>query len=342
MALSNCIRGALVFNYAICHREFGLTTTSSDKGVAVLLHLSRFDHWQEFVDALNRIEAPFDIKVNLVRGLNEPDTLRRHTDRVNQTFPGAQVIESDNRGMDVGGMFRLFDLVRDSGYRALLYVHSKSDDVWRHAMLNTLTRNSSRAVDLLLGRDAGSNSRPVGMVGTYFHPFDYYNIGPCLELAAELGIGLETSWENYFRRYPASRDMPVGQRVAHAIAMGRPALRPEIDVEYAETFLGDIHGREQPMNAARFRRLKADGVTGPLPYFPGNCFWIHGGIIDKLARRISFDDEHARLPLNLASDRKFQSRAHAWERMLPVFALRNGFRLVGLVSGATDPAVTEK
>lgn len=341
MVLSNYIRYALNSNYATRYRESGLTT-STGKDIAVLLHLSRFDHWQEFVNALNHIEAPFDIKVNLVRGLNDPDALRRHTDRIHQTFPGAQVIESDNRGMDVGGMFRLFDLVRDGGYRALLYVHSKSDDAWRRAMLDALTRNSRRPVDLLLGRDAATNSRPVGMVGTYFHPFDYYNIGPCLQLAEELGIGLVTSWENYFRRYPASRDMPLDQRIAHAIAMGRPALRPEVDVEYAQKFLGDIHGREQPVDTARLRRLKADGVMGPLPYFPGNCFWIHPGVIDKLARRISFNDEHAGLPLNLTSDRAFQSRAHAWERMLPVFALKNGFRLVALASANTSQPVTEK
>lgn len=319
-----------------------MTTSSNDKDIAVLLHLSRFDHWQEFVDALDRIEAPFDLKVNLVRGLNEPDALRRQTDRVHQAFSGAQVIESDNRGMDVGGMFRLFDLVRDCGYRALLYLHCKSDDAWRRAMFNALTRSSGRPVDLLLGRDAGTNPRPVGMIGTYFHPFDYYNIGLFLALAAELGIGLATSWENYYRRFPAARDMPLGQRISHACAMGRPALRPEVDVEYAETFLGDIHGREQPVDAVRLRRLKADGVVGPLPYFPGNCFWIHGGVINKLARRISFEDEHRILPVNLTSDRAFQSRAHAWERMLPVFALKNGFRLVALESGAIVPPVTEK
>lgn len=309
-------------------------TAGNDNDVAVLLHLSTLDHWQEFVRALERVETPFDLKVNLVRGLNDGNALLRQKQIIKAAFPDSEVIDSENRGMDVGGMFRLFSLVRDRGHRALLYAHSKSDAAWRGAMLDTLTRNSRKALALLLDRDAGSRTRPAGMVGAGLYPFDYYNIGPFMTLAAELGIEPVTSWERYFRRYPASRELPVDQRVAHAAAMNKPELRPEVDLDYAGCVLGDINRREQPMSRALLARMAAERVIGPLPYFPGNCFWIGAEVVRRLGRRIDFDQEHAALPLNLTSDRAWQSRAHAWERMLPVFALKNGFRLVALNSGA--------
>lgn len=308
-------------------------TARDNHAMAVLLHLSTLAHWGEFVRALDRIDVPFDLKVNLVHGLNQPDVVRRQEYVIREAYPDAHIITSDNRGMDVGGMFRLFNLVHDAGYRAMLYVHSKSDDAWRGAMLETLTRNSRRAVDLLLEHETAGRPRVTGMVGAYLYPFDYYNIGPFMALASQLGISLVTSWERYFDHYPAARDLSIGQRVAHALAMNKPALRPEVDLEYAEWLLGHIDGREQPMSRALLARMAAERVIGPLPYFPGNCFWIGADVIRSLRRHIDFEAEHAALPLDLTSDRTLQSRAHAWERMLPVFALKNGFRLVALSHG---------
>ena len=56
-------------------------------------------------------------------------------------------------------------------------------------------------------------------------------------------------------------------------------------------------------------------------------------LVRKLSTLIDFEKEHARLPLDLSSDRQFQSRAHAWERVLPVFAVKNGYDLFSLDSG---------
>lgn len=305
-------------------------TADTDHRVAVLLHLSTLRHWDDFRRALDRLDVPFDLFVNLVSGLNDSDALRRQRELIAGICHDARVIVSENRGMDVGGMFRLFDLARRSRHRALLYAHSKSDDAWRRAMLDTLTGNSAQAIRLLTRGD--DRQRSVGMVGAYQYPFDYYNIGPFMSLARELGLQIETTWQRYFRRYPAAQQLPIDQRVAHALATGRTDLRPEIDLDYARQVLGDIDAATQPVTRARLGRMIADRVVGPLPYFPGNCFWISAAVVDRLANLVDFQQEFRQLPADLASDCKEQSRAHAWERMLPVFALKSGFALASLAS----------
>ena len=81
-----------------------------------------------------------------------------------------------------------------------------------------------------------------------------------------------------------------------------------------------------------------DGVIGPLPYFPGNVFWIAGRLLRELAGCVDFEHELERLPAGPSDDVERQSPAHAWERFLPIFAVKRGYALLDArVRAATQP-----
>jgi len=290
--------------------------------VAVLLHLANTRYWPEFRLALQQITAPFDLYINLVSGLNSEQSIARQQQQILRDYPASHIIISSNRGMDVGGMFRLFAQVVDKPYQVLFYAHSKSDPHWRQALLGKLSQHSAAAIQSL----SNSENR-TGMIGAYLYPFDYYNLGPFLDIMARLNIKLESDWTRYFERFPGMRDVALEQRIAHIQDVGMPQLRPNIDLEYAQTLLGNPDLPGQRMNAGWQKQFIKDGVISGLPYFPGNFFWIRMSIIRQLSQLIDFDAEWAALPLDLSSDQQIQSRAHAWERALPVFAAKKGWRL---------------
>lgn len=299
--------------------------------IAVLLHLSSTRNWSDFDTALKRLEQPFDLYINLVQGLNSSDELDRQSRLIHRCYPHACIVQSSNRGMDVGGMFHLFELALTSPYQAIFYAHSKTDDVWRRNLLAALTQNSARLVELLVN-DKPTQAKPIGMIGAYSYPFDYFNLGPYLCILERLGVEVSSNWSRYFLRYPTMRSVPIEQRIAHALECRSTALRPELDIEYARAILGDPDIDKQAMNARLLRRFIADKVVAALPYFPGNFFWISMPLIRRLRALIDFEHERALLPLGLSSDLDLQSRAHAWERALPVFVAKNGYRLHSLQS----------
>ena len=300
--------------------------------VAVLLHLSTTKNWPDFYLALQQVPRPFDLFINLVKGLNSTEVIQLQHERICSDFPDAHIIYSENRGMDIGGMFRLFSQALAGQYQVLLYAHSKSDDAWRCNMLQRLTQHSTQAIDILNHADSPTENRS-GMVGAYTYPYDYYNLGPYLSLLAQLGVKVDSTWARYFERYPEMKSVAFEQRIAHARDIATNGLRPELDVEYAGVMLGAPGQARQMMNPDLLRQFIADKVVGELPYYPGNFFWITMHLVRKLSTLIDFEKEHARLPLDLSSDRQFQSRAHAWERVLPVFAVKNGYDLFSLDSG---------
>ena len=99
------------------------------------------------------------------------------------------------------------------------------------------------------------------------------------------------------------------------------------------------------MNASLLRHMVAVGVIGTLHYFPGNYFWIRRDVVEALAGAIDLDAEYRRLSADTRSDREWQSRAHAWERALPVFAVKRGYALAQLgadtARARTASAVTD-
>lgn len=292
---------------------------------AVLLHLSHTHSFGEFSAALSKLNTNFDLYVNLVEELNSPAQIDQQSSLILSHYPTATVVQSANRGMDIGGMFKLFGLAQGKGYTRLMYAHSKSDTEWRQVMLAALCGVSDQVLDEL-----ASHNAPLGMIGTYAYPFDYYNLSPYLELVSQLEIPLTTDWQEVIKRRPVAGQMDILNRVDWAKDQNITTGRPELDIEYAKAILGDFYSAEQKMNKTHARRFISDGVIGPLAYFPGNFFWLSGKALDFLASKIDFSEEIKKLPADLQSDSQTQSRAHAWERVLPSLFAKNGFAVRAL------------
>ena len=142
---------------------------------AVLLHFSDSIYLSDFKSALSRLPPDLDLYINLVRGLHSDSALDEQQESLQQTFPQAEFIRSENRGMEIGGLFSLFDHIKDKPYGAILYVHASANQDWCKQILLSLSMNVGKI--MLKFTEVGDEStRLVGMVGVSARPFDYYNI----------------------------------------------------------------------------------------------------------------------------------------------------------------------
>jgi len=296
---------------------------------AVLLHFSDAIYLNDFKDALSRLPPDLDLYINLVSGLHSDSALDEQQESLQEAFPQAKFIRSENRGMEIGGMFSLFDHIKDHSYGAVLYVHASANHDWYKQVLLSLSMNVGKIL-LKFTEINDEITRPAGMIGVHVRPFDYYNIGPFMGLAAKFGVKLRTSWEEYFERVPTAQDMEVIERARWATKNDLSRHRPEVDLEYARAVFGNLNEAKQKMDQQHLTQFSQDRVIGPLPYFPGSSFWIHGDLLDMLAQKIDFQSEFDRLPEGITSDQSEQSLVHAWERFLPVFAEKLGYRILSL------------
>lgn len=134
--------------------------------VAVALHVGAIAPLNELLrDIMNLTMAgvKFDLFVNLVRG--KVDTTAAVA-AVQRFFPQAIIIESENRGMDIGGFFYLLPLILRGSYQYILKLHTKSMYSWRRALVAPLCGTSGQVRHCLKMFEI--NQR-LGMLGASNH-----------------------------------------------------------------------------------------------------------------------------------------------------------------------------
>lgn len=300
--------------------------------VAVLLHLAHHEQWDEIAGYLGNARGHFALLVNLVRGMHTQAELVAQEGRILRRFPGARVTVSPNVGLDIGGTFYLMDLLaaQEPACRYVLKLHTKSNPLWRRHMLARLLGSAERCDQIL---DAFDRNSKLGMVGSYFFPFDYMNLKYVLEYLNRFGATVNQRWDRYRRLHPDVAGRGLNELIAHSLLHGETAFRPEIDLEFYTAYVGDFREESlQPDESIR-RRMRALGVIGKLPYYPGTCFWMRGDLVRALFQKNDAIALAQELEAGWVSDRQRQTRTHAWERVIPILAKAYGYEIAVVPGG---------
>jgi hypothetical protein len=99
----------------------------------------------------------------------------------------AKIIEVSNVGMDIGGFFRAVEwTMREEEYKNLDWIvklHSKTDDMWRSAMLAAVTNKSAEV-------RCGLRDPAIGCISAsrYLYWNDGLNNRPILDICSKLGV----------------------------------------------------------------------------------------------------------------------------------------------------------
>ena len=196
---------------------------------AVLLHLSDAVYLHDFKALLERLPAHYDLFINQVEGLTSRDTLNDQANSLAEAFPQAEFTRSENRGMEIGGMLRMFTKIQGRSYQAIFFAHSRSNKDWRKQMLHLFSEEAGKIL-LQLGTTRYSPKSEVGMIGGYIHPYDYYSITPYLQLAKQLELEINTTWDQFNQQHPLAAKMAVVERARWASENNLHADRPEVDI----------------------------------------------------------------------------------------------------------------
>jgi lipopolysaccharide biosynthesis protein/glycosyltransferase involved in cell wall biosynthesis/tetratricopeptide (TPR) repeat protein len=170
---------------------FELRTLKPKGRVAVVLHLYYPDLWDEMRLAIERIRAPFDLFVSLVKSSSAH---MRTT--IARDFPNAYVFDFENRGRDIGPFLAFVETGVLFRYDLVCKLHAKRSprrtdgNAWRGALIEGIL-GSARQIDEILLRF--EDDADLGMVvadGNVFGAHEHWSGNEALlgELLPKMGI----------------------------------------------------------------------------------------------------------------------------------------------------------
>lgn len=139
--------------------------------IAVILHAGAIVPLVEILKDISNLQGcgrPYDLFVNLTEGRFDTQVA---TDIINKQFPTAVIITSENRGMDIGGFFRVLPYVLKGNaaglpYAYVLKLHTKSMKTWRRALINPICGSTLQVQHIL---QLLETLPKIGMIGSKYH-----------------------------------------------------------------------------------------------------------------------------------------------------------------------------
>jgi len=146
-------------------RDFSALNNSSKKSVLVICHIGNFDvfekmrHYVSFVNGING-DYNVDLFFNLIQDITSSDIVK-----LNTYFPEANVTVSDNYGFDIGSFYHILNVIKEKNvnYDYVLKIHTKSDDVKRFNVINSITSSPEKIMEILKNLD---NHPEIGCVSS--------------------------------------------------------------------------------------------------------------------------------------------------------------------------------
>lgn len=145
------------------------TTKSQGKRLAVLFHLYYFDLWPEISSYLKNIQDEFDLFVNIVESIWQPEI----HDQLRQNFPNAKIIISQNNGKDIGGQLASMGQLDFSQYDVFCLCHTKKSphiskvisDQWRKDLYDAILGSPEK---VRINLEVMRNDPSVGLIGSRY------------------------------------------------------------------------------------------------------------------------------------------------------------------------------
>ncbi|WP_349431730.1 glycosyltransferase [Methylomarinum sp. Ch1-1] len=171
-----CLNSTAV-KYAQNHMLASLTSGQKDgrrkiRSIAVILHLSDAELWDELCVSLSAIARKFDLYVTTLEGKN--DSL---IDEISNRFPESHVYQVRNKGRDILPFLTVYREIQALGYDLILKLHCSpamqmnidgSAEQWRGLAMRSLVQWQKRVDDIIELFEADSK---LGI----FAPFGYLN-----------------------------------------------------------------------------------------------------------------------------------------------------------------------
>lgn len=159
----------------------------SNKILAVLLHLGNTSLLDYFLEKIKNIDIPYDLYISYKGQSNDiliNNNINSNVDLKILSYP------CDH---DISGFLSMIEYIFDSGkrYYYLIFLHTKSDRIWRENLVNTILDSTSTFRENLLDFILSKN---IGMLGSriYRMSLDEYNEPILTSLCYRLGIEINS------------------------------------------------------------------------------------------------------------------------------------------------------
>jgi mannosyltransferase OCH1-like enzyme len=147
-----------IYKLSIKHklkRDFSVTVDSTKKSLLVICHIGNFDvfekmrHYISFVQSV-RNNYNVDVVFNLVKGITSDNIMK-----LNVYFPEANIVVSENYGFDIGSFYHILNIIKEQNieYDYILKIHTKSDDMKRFNVLDSIMSSRDKIIEILKALD---------------------------------------------------------------------------------------------------------------------------------------------------------------------------------------------
>ena len=147
--------------------EFSAATASSKNNILVICHIGNFavfEKMRHYISLVYSVRNKYNVDVvfNLVKGAtsNNMETLCAY-------YPDANIIVSENYGFDIGSFFHTLNIVKDLNYDYVLKLHTKTDDVKRFNVLDSIVSSREKIMGILEMLDTAPNVGCVSSVRSF-------------------------------------------------------------------------------------------------------------------------------------------------------------------------------
>ncbi|MHB1952553.1 MAG: rhamnan synthesis F family protein [Sulfobacillus sp.] len=145
-------------------KDVGMTWPS-DYRIAVVLHAFNLKVAAEMLPLIGNVRQAgyvFNFFVNVVEN-GEP--ARKFAEQVKKSYPNSTVVFSANLGRDIGGFFHAMKALmpRISDFHFVLFLHTKTADVWRRDLLRATLETPSVVYHCI---ESLATDLSIGVIGT--------------------------------------------------------------------------------------------------------------------------------------------------------------------------------
>ena len=113
------------------------------------------------------IEIEINLYFNIIKNMINKDEIILLIDRYfnKKLYKNIKIFESENKGFDIGGYFNILNNIDDYNNDIYILCHTKTDNIWRNNMLDSIFNNINYNIDLM------KNNDNIGIIGSKHHTY---------------------------------------------------------------------------------------------------------------------------------------------------------------------------
>jgi len=172
----------VVNNFIPTNNNLKLSLTNITNDICICLHIGNIFLAYDMYEYMIKLNANFDLIITINKELEISFLFEQFMEKIKMLTTKIKILNTENYGADIYPFLFTLKYFADNNikYKYLLKLHTKTDNVWRHQMIDPLVNSP---IDKII-ESIESN----GIYGYTYYKYDYLNHDYLLQMLDKLGF----------------------------------------------------------------------------------------------------------------------------------------------------------